>query len=200
MEILRTKTISPKGALKRDIIINTAKSILALEGYENFTLRKIALRCSVSLAAVQHYFPSKELLLNAVIEHEVVSYDDHWKRIRKKNGLPKEQLKEFLILILDLHLNKETSGFIFQFWALASTQPQVHFKMQQFYADFLHKLDQALQEQNPHLPIDVINKNSLLIASIIEGTMVFIGGDVRVTDRVKNVRENALELSLSLMG
>lgn len=195
------KAVSLKGALKRDIIIRTAKLILALDGYDSFTLRKIAQRCSVSLAAVQHYFPSKELLLNAVIEHEIASYEAHWARIRENNsGSPKEQLKEFLKVLLDLHLNKETSGFIFQFWALASTQPKVYIKMQSFYANFLRKLDQALQEQNPDLPIEVINKNSLLIASIIEGTMVFIGGNVRVTDRVKNVRENALELCISLMG
>lgn len=200
MELRSNTATSPKGQRRLISIITTAKAVLALEGYENFTLRKIAQKSAISLAAIQHYFASKESLLDAVIDHELDIYEHHWQAISAQfRSDPKGRIERFLSLILDLHLEKETSGFILQFWALSATHPRLHSKMQAFYADFLNKLDHSQQQLNPAQADNEIHERSLLIASIIEGTLVFIAGDRRLSPDARNTRANALALAMSLI-
>lgn len=185
------KAVSPKGKQRLESIIKTAKSVLALEGYENFTLRKIAQKANISLAAIQHYFSSKEMLLNAVIDHELDMYNDEWSSISSQFSSPEEKLEAFLDLLFGLHLDIETSSFMFQFWSLSSTNPKFHDKISVFYQGFQDKLISIQKEISPALSDAEIQNRSLVIISIVEGTLILVGGNRCILSTADHICNNA---------
>lgn len=57
-----------KGRARREQILTVARRMFAEVGYLNASMVKIASDCGVSRAGLLHHFPSKELLLRAVLE------------------------------------------------------------------------------------------------------------------------------------
>lgn len=57
-----------KGRARREQILEVARRMFAEVGYLNASMVKIASDCGVSRAGLLHHFPSKELLLRAVLE------------------------------------------------------------------------------------------------------------------------------------
>jgi AcrR family transcriptional regulator len=58
-----------KGRAKRRQIVEEATALFGEVGYRSASLREIAARCGISHPGLLHHFPSKELLLQAVLEH-----------------------------------------------------------------------------------------------------------------------------------
>lgn len=58
-----------KGRAKRRQIVEEAMALFGEVGYRSASLREIAARCGMSHPGLLHHFPSKELLLAAVLEH-----------------------------------------------------------------------------------------------------------------------------------
>ena len=58
-----------KGRAKRRDILDQATALFGEAGYRGTSLREIATRCGLSHPGLLHYFPTKEALLLAVLEH-----------------------------------------------------------------------------------------------------------------------------------
>jgi len=66
--------MSPKkqyavGVARRQQILETARDLFGLQGYRGASMRDIATKVGLTLPGVLHYFPSKEALLEAVLQH-----------------------------------------------------------------------------------------------------------------------------------
>jgi AcrR family transcriptional regulator len=58
-----------KGRARRREIVEQAMLMFGEAGYRGATLREIAARCGISHPGLLHHFPTKEALLQAVLEH-----------------------------------------------------------------------------------------------------------------------------------
>ena len=58
-----------KGRAKRREIIEQAMALFGEVGYRGASLREVAARCGLSHTGLLHHFPTKEALLQAVLEH-----------------------------------------------------------------------------------------------------------------------------------
>jgi AcrR family transcriptional regulator len=58
-----------KGRAKRRQLVEEATALFGEVGYRSASLREVAARCGISHPGLLHHFPSKELLLRAVLEH-----------------------------------------------------------------------------------------------------------------------------------
>src|SRR3954452_2338039 len=58
-----------KGRAKRSEIVEAATALSGEVGYRSASLPEIAARCGISHPGLLHHFASKELLLQAVLEH-----------------------------------------------------------------------------------------------------------------------------------
>ncbi|MET4225822.1 TetR/AcrR family transcriptional regulator [Oerskovia enterophila] len=58
-----------KGRAKRDEILEAATGLFGEVGYHSASLREISSRVGISHPGLLHHFPTKELLLQAVLEH-----------------------------------------------------------------------------------------------------------------------------------
>lgn len=53
---------------QREHILDTALDLMAQQGSAGMSMRQLAQACGVQVAAIYHYFPSKEALLSSVID------------------------------------------------------------------------------------------------------------------------------------
>jgi AcrR family transcriptional regulator len=96
------RTVGARNAafeLRRNALIEKARSRLALQGAEPPSFRELALACGVSVATLRHYFGSREALIKAVFAHSLASAGRHLRRTRAFEpdvADLEEGLKEFL--------------------------------------------------------------------------------------------------------
>ena len=63
------KSATAKGAASRANILEVARALFREKGFDDTTMREIALRAGLSLGAAYHYFPSKEAIVLAYYAH-----------------------------------------------------------------------------------------------------------------------------------
>jgi AcrR family transcriptional regulator len=83
---------APRGAYakteaRRKQIIEAATEVFAINGYTGGSLRQISKDLSLSFTTVLHHFPSKELLLQAVLEHADQTLLEEFEERRDSEGL-----------------------------------------------------------------------------------------------------------------
>lgn len=59
----------PVGVARRQQILEASRDLFGLQGYRGASMRDIAGKVGLTLPGLLHYFPSKEALLEAVLQH-----------------------------------------------------------------------------------------------------------------------------------
>ena len=57
-------------------LLDAVESVLVEEGFEGVSVRKVAARAGVSIGAVQHHFPTKDVMLAAAMERASVEFSE----------------------------------------------------------------------------------------------------------------------------
>jgi AcrR family transcriptional regulator len=106
----------PKGHRRRTEIIQAALLAFGAVGYRNATMVQIAADCGVSRAGLLHHFPTKELLLEAVLEERDRQDEARFfPQQRSDDGLA------YLTAMLDLvHHNQANPGIVSLFATLST--------------------------------------------------------------------------------
>lgn len=76
-------------------IIEATLDIIASEGFQNVTIRKIATMAGVNVGAVNYHFGSKEKVLNEALEHIMVQMKKIFNCLKNNGKTPKERLEVF---------------------------------------------------------------------------------------------------------
>jgi AcrR family transcriptional regulator len=79
---------SRKGAATRARILETARHMLVTQGYDGVVMRNVAAAADMTLGNLQHYFPTREALLAAVVRAEAESDLDDIRRLRDRGEQP----------------------------------------------------------------------------------------------------------------
>ncbi|WP_243727646.1 TetR/AcrR family transcriptional regulator [Actinocrispum wychmicini] len=85
-----------KGRLRRQDILGAAIEVYAEAGYHGSSLREIAKRAGITHAGLIYYFPTKEALLAAVLEHRDTQDADRERFATTPPG--REVLRRFITL------------------------------------------------------------------------------------------------------
>ncbi len=86
MEILTTK----------DKILEATLEIISNEGFQNVTVRKIAVRAGVNVAAINYHFGSKDNVINEALEYLMVQARDIFKCLKNHRETPEQRLKNLI--------------------------------------------------------------------------------------------------------
>nr|WP_245961936.1 TetR/AcrR family transcriptional regulator [Quadrisphaera granulorum] len=73
-----------KGRLRREEILDTARALFGEVGYRSASLREIAARCGISHPGLLHHFPTKEALLEAVLQRRDAVSEERFGVIRAR--------------------------------------------------------------------------------------------------------------------
>lgn len=80
----------------KDKIIHVAMDIIAAEGFHGITVRKIAAKAGVNVAAVNYYFGSKENLISEALAYLTVQLKDTFTILKSNDKDPITLLSDFI--------------------------------------------------------------------------------------------------------
>jgi TetR/AcrR family transcriptional regulator len=97
-------------------ILQSARSLLVLQGMENFTISQVAAVASVSKPAVYYYFDSKEDLVYALCLEVLVAEYEHLERVVNQTASAVDALAALVHTRIDFYLHDRDSFRILHVW------------------------------------------------------------------------------------
>jgi AcrR family transcriptional regulator len=85
-----------KGRLRREEILDTARALFGEVGYRSASLREIAARCGISHPGLLHHFPTKEALLEAVLQRRDAVSEERFGVVRARGTAALRALVEIV--------------------------------------------------------------------------------------------------------
>ncbi len=154
-------------------ILDEARLVLSRNGYADFTLRKVAAEAGVPLGTLQHYFPTRELLLTTVITQTIRTFNDRYEQI----SLGPDTAEQKLLAIVDLALREieepDTRAFFLEVTTVAVHEKFAAEALTESHRNYLGLLTRLVGEINSSLTRAESELRALLIAAQVEGFMMF---------------------------
>ena len=168
-------------------ILDATISIIALDGYHDFSLRNVANRVGCGLGGVQHFFPTKKELLKAALERDIQRYEEEMDNIAQAPNMPaKSKFTKLVRVHYAASMDPMVSGFFLSFWALCTHDKDALELQKDLYDNAVNRIAGVIIKLNPALSkADCLNR-SILIISMLEGTVVLCGPNAKFNSK-KNV-------------
>ncbi|MFL6675603.1 MAG: TetR/AcrR family transcriptional regulator [Massilia sp.] len=174
---LRNKSSSTteKGLGRAHEILQAARELLAAEGYAGLSMRRVAAVAGMTLSNVQHYYPSRDLLLEALLLYTMDVFQ------AKMDGIAaamtdRSRLDRFLSTV-DMFLEEITDpvthAIFFEIWALASRNQFASKLMDKMLGRERKTVYNLIRGLNPAIPDDEYMQRAILMVAQIEGLMLF---------------------------
>jgi AcrR family transcriptional regulator len=174
---LRNKPSSTteKGLGRAHEILQAARALLASEGYSALSMRRVAAASGMSLSNVQHYYGSRDLLLEALLLYTMDGFQ------AKMDGIAaamagRSQLDRFLSTV-DMFLEEITDpvthAIFFEIWALASHNPFASNLMDKMLGRERKTVYNLIRGLNPAIADEEYMQRAILMVAQIEGLMLF---------------------------
>lgn len=155
--------------------LDCALDILAEHGSDQVTLREVARRGGMTIGNLQHYFETRELLLEAMLGYIAWQYDVAYAKLNADGTAPpRDRFLGIVRYLLDDIRTPRTNGIFFELWALAHRSPFAAEMLDRTYKHHIDNLEALLLDMNAGMSIDRARTKAVLIAATIEGLMVFM--------------------------
>ena len=167
---------SKKGENTAQEILLAAERLLVEEGYNNFSLRKVATTAGQTLGSLQYYFPTKDKLLKAMLDNCIQRYLDMFERIRTEAGTdPEEQFIALINGIIHDLQTKQTTMFFPEVWALSNHDDHATEFLDAMYGQYRAVLIDVIGLINPELSKAQCMNLAIFISASLEGHTIFVG-------------------------
>ncbi|MCA1854315.1 TetR/AcrR family transcriptional regulator [Massilia oculi] len=171
----KPSTTTEKGLGRARDILLAARRLLASEGYAGLSMRRVAQDAGMSLSNVQHYYGSKEQLLEALLLYTMDEFQAKMDQIAvAMAGRP--QVERFLSTVdmfLDEITEPVTHAIFFEIWALASRHPFASSLMGKMVGRERKAIYGLVRGLNPAIDDEEYMRRSVLIVAQVEGLMLF---------------------------
>lgn len=164
-----------KGLGRAHGILQVARELLAAEGYAGLSMRRVALDAGMSLSNLQHYYQSKDLLLEALLLYTMDVFQSKMDSIARAMS-NRSQLERFLStadMFLDEITDPVTHAIFFEIWALASRNPFASALMDKMMGRERKTVYNLIRGLNPAISDDEYRQRAILMVAQIEGLMLF---------------------------
>ena len=158
---------------KRVVLVQHAKAVLASEGASKFSMRKVALAAGVSLSNVQHYFPSKNALLAAMVESLSRSFYRNYKRAIEPIPNALDRLLACAEYILDQGPDQQMVLLLREFWCLANHDDGLAASLAEFYRQCQAFAADIMSEANPDLDPASLEHRACAAISLLSGAFIY---------------------------
>lgn len=164
-----------KGIERVHAILNVARSIFATEGYAGLSMRKVAAQAGISLSNVQHYYQSKDLLIEAVLLMTMDMFQEKLDHITATmDKLSRiEQLNSAIDMFLEELNDPLTHGLFFELWALAARNAFASALMDTMISRERKAIYKLIRGMHPDVSDDEYMLRAVLIVAQVEGLMLF---------------------------
>jgi AcrR family transcriptional regulator len=187
-----------KGHERASAILDTARIMLAKEGYAALSMRSVAAQVGVSLSTVQHYFPSREVLIEALLVQTFDRYqaaiDERVARMGEK--FTPELFKAVIDYFLEDLRDQIATGLFFEVSALANRHTNALHIFDTMLTRARKTFRNLIRDTAPHLSPQQCEVRGALIVSQVIGLMIFISD---VKPRHKELADLQKEAGAAIM-
>lgn len=172
----RSGAQSQKGERKVEDILKSARTVLTEDGYQGFTMRKIASTAGMAIGNLHYYYKNKDDILHDLLDNTIKVYETTFDHILN-DGIKTdaEKFSEIISrIVVDLG-TKQTTRFFPELWALANHDDCVAQGMAQLYQRARKYMRVLIKNLNPQLNEDQCRLVSLFISASLEGQTIFVG-------------------------
>ena len=189
-----------KGHLRALEILRAAQHMLASEGYAGLSMRGVANQLGISLSTVQHYYSSKEALVEALLTYVMDNYQAAVAQVMNAMS-DKSQLDRFMTII-DLILieirRPETFGVLAEIYALSNRLPFAARLVEGVYARERKEIFKLIVGLEPRLSVEQTKQRAAMIVVQIHGLVSQLAQDNDPSLSRKQLEEAARQSFLML--
>lgn len=186
----KTSSTTEKGYERARDILQAAREIFAAEGYGGLSMRRVAAQAGISLSNVQHYYHSKDALVEAVLLDTLNQFQEKIDSITASMANA-SRIDQFLSAV-DMFLEELGAplmrGMFFEFWALATRNTFASTLMERMQARERKAIFNLIRGMSGAISDQEYMVRAALIVAQIEGLMLF-----RVRNRPKRPELEGLE-------
>ena len=165
-----------KSAETQNAILEAASKILITDGYNGFTLRKVAAASNISIGNLNYHYPTKSALIDALLDHITDRIISGFTEVAEQAGeSPEKRFRAVLEYWIDDLQTVETTVFFPEIWALANHYDFARDTAARSYSHARDILQSFISELNPSLSAQKIDQLAKLICASLEGLTVFVG-------------------------
>jgi AcrR family transcriptional regulator len=171
----KASSTTEKGLGRAHEILQAARALLAAEGYAGLSMRRVALAASMSLSNVQHYYPSRELLLEALLLYTLDVFQAKMDGISQ--AMTGDSRVDRFLSTVDMFMEEITDpvthAIFFEIWALASRNAFASRLMDTMLGRERKTVYNLIRGLNPAIPDDEYMQRAILMVAQVEGLMLF---------------------------
>ena len=156
-------------------ILHAARALLAAEGYAGLSMRRVAAHVGISLSNVQHYYQSKDALLEALLLYTMELFQQKMDAISAAmtGAPPVERFLSTCDMFLEEITDPVTHAIFFELWALASRNAFASRLMDTMLARERRAIFKLIRGLNPAISDEQYMQRAILMVAQIEGLMLF---------------------------
>jgi len=171
----KPSSTTEKGLGRAHDILHAGRTLLAAEGYAGLSMRKLAAEVGMSLSNVQHYYGSKDALLEALLLYTMDLFQKNMDAISAAmTGATRiERFLSTTDMFLEEITDPVTHAIFFELWALASRNEFASRLMDKMLARERKAIFHLIRGLNPDIGDDEYMQRAILMVAQIEGLMLF---------------------------
>jgi AcrR family transcriptional regulator len=155
-------------------IVKAAKRVFLRGTDSGFSMRNVAKEAGMSMGAVQHFFPTRDELMAAMLEYVVNEYEAAYERVFSELPFNGEARLLGVIDYLALDIARpQTRQFFFALWALSCHSPFAAALVEKMYSHHRRNLAAFVGAARPALSEEKCLEAAVQIAALIDGLMLF---------------------------
>ncbi|WP_447725832.1 TetR/AcrR family transcriptional regulator [Sphingomonas koreensis] len=171
--------------IRQEQIVQTAHDILTREGYAALSYSRIAKQCAIRLSTVQHHFPERSLLIEAVLNRLLDELLERYtSAAATMNGDPAEHLEVMIRLLAADVDNAEIASLFFELWAFSQRDPVMAEAMERVYAHVRTHLSELVLIAVPGLTKVESHRRAIMVMAMADGLTVTLGHKPILTQSV----------------
>ncbi|MDE2441350.1 MAG: TetR/AcrR family transcriptional regulator [Betaproteobacteria bacterium] len=194
----RAEAKTAKGRAKVQDILDVARRLFIDGGYAEMTMRQVAEQTGISLSNVQHYFPTRENLLQALLESVMESYDLEYRKNERPEIAPRGQLEAAIRYLLADTKKGESEKLFVEIWSLSTRDPIGREIFDRMYSHHRANLARLIAAAKPELAEREVQHRAALIAMQIEGLMLLISENKPRHPELEGVEEACVAASMGI--
>ncbi|WP_026554949.1 TetR/AcrR family transcriptional regulator [Arthrobacter sp. 35W] len=182
-----------KGELRRAELLEAAEGVLVTAGNANATMRNVAEAANVRLGHLQHYFPTRSDLMQAVLERVL---QRSLAQLRNTVGIDlddggdapisREDTWHITSALLAEQRDPSTIRLYVEIWAMAAADEEIATVLRGFYADYAGYVERIIHRTQPLLDPGARAARATAVIALLEGAAVvrasFAGLDAAGTE------------------
>jgi len=184
-------------------ILESARKLIAEEGYHKFSLRATAARSNIHLKSLQYYFPTRKRLLIAVVNYTLDNYYFRPYEVlfaRFSATTPEHRFRVMIEFLLDDLEQPFTTRLFPELWALASHEPELAEVMDIFYVRHLASIEQMIRHADPRLSPAVVSHRACIIGMLIEGLLLIMGHGKPKHPQYEGLKTSVIDTTCDIAG